>query len=136
MAKKTAEVQATSEGNPADHPDFAQPTNGPIAFTGDTVKDMGRLLGDLLENTAKELGRDLKGDLEATRVHAAQRMAHLAGAIAEPGFKEALQAEKDSIILKAAGNAVKNADAVDQRLHSIVETALLIGSRALMGVAV
>jgi len=127
------EVEATSEPEPQAHPNFPQPERTNVTFTGDTLKDLGKMLGDLLEDTAKEMGRDLKGDLDSVRAFSAQRMAHLAGAIAEPGFQEALKAEKDAIILRAAGQAVKNADAVDQRLHSIVETALLIGSRALMG---
>lgn len=125
---ETNAVTETSEPEPQTNDQFP---SGRLA-TDDLGKDLGSLLGDLLEETAKEIGRELRGDMKSVRAYAAQRMAHLATGIGEPGYTEALKAERDAILLKAAGKAVKNADAVDRRFHMIVETALTIGSRALM----
>lgn len=92
---------------------------------------MARDFVELLRQNAVETGRELASDLDEIRVYTASRMAHLAAIAGEPGFREALVAERDNVALKAAGRAINRADAVDARLVGMVEGALGIASRAL-----
>lgn len=97
----------------------------------DTLSQLGQEFIDLLKNNAVEAGRELTSDLNDVKDYAAARMQHLSTIISEPGFREALVAERDNVALKAAGRAIDRADAFDARLLSITEGALAIGSRAL-----
>ncbi len=85
----------------------------------------------LLKQHAAEVGQELKGDLEAVKAYAAERMAHLSAIVGQPGFAMALRAERDNVGLKAVSAAVARADAVDARVLSLIEGALAIGARAL-----
>ncbi len=85
----------------------------------------------LLKQHAQEIGQELKGDLEAVKQYAAERISHLSTIVGQAGFIEALKAERDSIALRAASAAVGRADAIDARVLSFIQGALAIGARAL-----
>ena len=86
---------------------------------------------ELLERTAKETGRSLKASAVEVATYAADRAAYLATISGEPGFEQAVKAERDSVTLRAGIAAVAEADAIDQRVVGIIHTGLLIGARAL-----
>lgn len=92
-------------------------------------------LGATLEATAQRLGMNLAGDAQAWRIYAAERMLHLSTILAEPGYQEAVVTEAVNVALKAAGAAVDNADALDRELIGVVAGGLVVGARALAGVA-
>jgi len=97
----------------------------------DTMNQLGQEFVELLRTNAVESGRELITDLNEVKDYAAARMAHLSTIVAQPGFREALIAERDNVALKAAGRAINRADAFDARILAITEGALAIGSRAL-----
>lgn len=99
------------------------------------LKSIAQEFVDLLKTNAVEAGKNLADDLNAVREYAAARMAHLSTIAAEPGFRQALIAERDSLALMAAGRAIDEGDAFDARLIGIVEGALAIGSKALAALA-
>jgi len=86
-----------------------------------------------VKDEAKAQGRDITDNLEAAREYAAIRMANLARAIGEPGYLEAVKAVRNAILLRLGINATNSADAIDTRLQGILQGALIMGSRALLG---
>lgn len=95
------------------------------------LNQLGQEFVELLRQNAIEAGRELTSDLTEVKDYAAARMQHLSTIVGEPGFREALIAERDNVALKAAGRAINRADAFDARILGVVEGALAIGSRAL-----
>lgn len=91
----------------------------------------GNVFVDQLEKAAKELGVDLKRSGQEVAQYFDQRAAHLSTIMGEPGIDEALAAERDSVLLFAAGRSVDVADAADAQLIGIVRGALAIAVTAL-----
>lgn len=102
-------------------------------------EEMAKAIGDdlmeLLRTEAAEIGQGLKEDLTEVSEYAASRTQHLSAAISEPGFPEALRAERDNVALMAAMEGVDRADDLDQRLLSVTNGALAIGARAISLIA-
>lgn len=96
-----------------------------------SLEDVGAELGDFLKEQANELGVELAEDYNEAVVFAAERTAHLSTITAEPGFDEAVQAERDSVVLRLTSLAIERADDVDQRFLSVVGRVLSITARAL-----
>lgn len=88
-------------------------------------------LAALLVDQAKAAGKDLKADLDAVRVYAAARLAHLATCVGQPGYQEAVIAEANNIAMEAAITAIDQAEAADARLVGIVQGALAVGGKVL-----
>lgn len=87
---------------------------------------------DLLKVNAVEANEELVDDINAVREYFAQRAAHLATCVGQPGFSEAVRAERDNVALKACVKAAGHADNIDGRILGFIEGALVIGSRALL----
>lgn len=85
----------------------------------------------LLKDAAKETGRDLRGNLAAVTLYAAERTAYLSTLVGQPGFEEAVRAERDNVALKGGIASVKAADAADARIVGIIQGVLFLGARAL-----
>lgn len=96
-----------------------------------TAKQLGQDLADMLVAQAHQAGSDLRIDLESVRAYAAERMAHLATCVGQPGYFEAVEAEAHSVALEAAGRAIDQADASDARLVGIIQGALTVGAKAI-----
>ncbi len=79
---------------------------------------------DQLEVFALQTGRFLQADVTDVGMYAAQRAAHLATLVGQPGFEDAVLAERDNVVLKAGILAARRGDAVDQRLIGIIQGAL------------
>ena len=96
--------------------------------------NMAKELAELLESTAQRLGTDLQEDVLAIREYASERMLHLSTCVDQPGYDQALIAERDSVALFAGISAVHVADAADRELLGIVAGALAIGARTLASI--
>lgn len=93
--------------------------------------DFAMELERLLRSSASRLGRGIS--LAGVRQYAAERMAHLATIVGEPGYDEALIAERDSVALQAGLKACREGDAVDAELVGMIGGVLGVGARALAG---
>lgn len=96
-----------------------------------SLQNIGDELGALLREQADQLGVELAGDYNDAVAFAAERAAHLSTITHEPGFDEAVRAERDSVVLRITSLAIERADDVDQRFLSIVGRVLSITARAL-----
>lgn len=94
--------------------------------------DVGKELGDALAGAASRLGKSLQGNMDELRTYAAERMLHLSTLIGQPGYQEALVAERDNVVLKAGLLAVEGADAADAELVGVITGAMAVGARALI----
>lgn len=88
---------------------------------------------NVVAESAKRLGRTLKGNLDEVRAYAAERMQKLAqiAAAGEPGYAEALVDARDNLMLKAGLEAIDGADAWDAELWGTAGGALALGARLL-----
>lgn len=93
--------------------------------------DVGHELETLLKDAARETGRDLQGNTVEITTYAAERTAYLSTLVGQPGFEEAVRAERDNVALKAGISAVKTADAADARIVGIIQGVLFLGARAI-----
>lgn len=93
--------------------------------------DVAKQLGDLLTDAAAEMGHQLQGELAEVTAYAAQRTTHLSTIVGQPGFDQALRAERDAVALKAGIGAVHSADAADARIVGIIQGVLAIGAAAI-----
>jgi len=102
----------------------------------ESLQQIGNDIVALIVAQADALGQRVVDELEDVAAYAAARADHLALVVGEPGFDQALLAERDSVVLRAAGSAVESADAVDARILLVAATALRIAATALRVVAV
>lgn len=79
----------------------------------------------------EEFGRTLKVEAAVVAAYAAERTEHLSLIVDEPGFGEAVLAERDNVLLRAGIAATRSADVVDQRLAGLIQGALRMGAVAL-----
>jgi hypothetical protein len=93
--------------------------------------DIKTQLIDLFKNAAAETGQQLRFDSANLAAYTAERAAWLATLAGQPGFDEAMIAERDNALLRAGIAAVDNADALDNRIVGIVTTVLSVGATAL-----
>ena len=79
---------------------------------------------DQLAAFAAQTGRALRADIKAVGAYAAERAAHLATLSGQPGFEDAVLAERDNVVLRAGIAATQRGDNIDQRLIGIIQGAL------------
>lgn len=84
-----------------------------------------------LRRHANELGHELGEAVDDAAAYAAERTAHLALAVGEPGFAETLAVERDNIALYAGLQAVEQAEALDDRMKQNLTVALNFGAKML-----
>ena len=97
------------------------------------MNDIGDELLALLKAAAAELGDLGLENLDDARAYAAERARHLATLVNEPGFDEAVTAERDAVLLRLGISAVDTADSADQRVIGMLHAALQIAAKALSG---
>lgn len=88
-------------------------------------------LGPVFEAILHDLGvagEEAKAELAA---YAAERTAHLSLIAAEPGFSEAVKAERDNVAMKAAELLVALGDTADVAQLSVLEGAMSALARAM-----
>lgn len=86
---------------------------------------------EMIEATLRQLGRELRVGVAELSQYAAARTEHLSTLVGEPGFEEAVLAERDNVLLRAGITATRTADVADQRFVGIIQGALRIGAAAL-----
>lgn len=100
------------------------------------LRSIGEDLAELIKNQAEQIGTGITDELDALGQYAAARADHLSLLIAsgEPGFQEALIAERDNVVLRAAAGAVARADDFDSRILTVAAQGLRIAAMALAAV--
>ncbi len=91
----------------------------------DVIHDLEKLLTDAIAETGVSLQ---KGAAELA-AYAAERSAHLATLVDDPGFQEAVRAERDAVALEAGITAVQQADAADARIVGVIQGGLALAAR-------
>ena len=74
----------------------------------------------VFEDAIAETGASLQVGAAELAVYAAERSAHLATLVGDPGFSMAVRAERDAVALKAGIVVVQQADLADARLQRLV----------------
>lgn len=80
----------------------------------------------LISDAIDDLGLSASASLDYVAEYAAERANHLAAAVGEPGFMQAVEAEARNVSLRAAIAAVGVADETDERFVRIVQGGLRI----------
>lgn len=100
-----------------------------MATRQEVLKAVGEDLLEQIRQQAREVGESLQPSLDEVSDYIAERAAHLATVVGEPGFEKILYAERDNVLLKAAGRAVVEADKLDARLLASAQAGLAIAAR-------
>ena len=85
----------------------------------------------LWEDALAETGRSFQTASADVAKYAAERAAVLAQAVREPGFEEAVRAERNALLHKLEIEAIDEADATDARLIGLLQGTLAFGARLL-----
>lgn len=93
----------------------------------DAKQELEALLQDVIEET----GASLKTGAAELAEFAAERSAHLATLVGDPGFDQAVRAERDAVALRAGLVTTHEADAADQRIVGAIHGGLRVLARAL-----
>ncbi len=94
----------------------------------DIQEEFRKLLGDAAAETGREFA--VTKDELATYMH--ERALHLSTIVGEPGYDQAVRAERNNVALRAGIIASDAADAVDARLLGLLGGALRIGAAVLV----
>lgn len=91
---------------------------------------------NLLVSATAEAGVTLEGTPEQLADYVAERAAHLAAMAHEPGFAQAVTAERDNVMLRVAIVGAQAGDQADQvmraRLSGLMQGALALGAQAIV----
>lgn len=94
--------------------------------------DTKQEFADLLEAAVEETGVALGASRAELAAYMAERAAHLSLIVHEPGFDQALMAERNNVALRAGLEMSDQARAVDQKIVGIIGGALRIAAAALV----
>lgn len=91
------------------------------------------LFADALSEVRVDLAA--AANLDSVAQYASERAAHLSTLVDQPGFEQAVRAERDAVMLQLANTIVKRADVADrlarERLTGLVQGSLAMGARLL-----
>lgn len=90
---------------------------------------------ELLERTLQETGAELDQAVDEVALYMADRTAHLSTLVGQPGFQEAVIAERDNVAMFAGLLAVDLADATDARIVGVIQGALAMAAKGLARLA-
>ena len=88
----------------------------------------------LFQDAIAETGVEIRVGLAELATYAAERSAHLATLVGDPGFSMAVAAERDAVALKAGIVAVRQADQADARLVGIIQGGLSFAAKLIAAV--
>ena len=93
--------------------------------------DVKREIENLLVDVMTETRVSLKKAASELAAFVVERATHLATLVDDPGFQEAVRAERDAVALEAGIIAVGAADAADAQIVGVIQGALAITARLL-----
>ena len=85
-----------------------------------------------LEAAGRRLGRSASKDFKRVGAYAGERAKHLAKCYGKPGFDEAVEAEKDNVLLFAGMSAAMVADETDAELKGLMTGMLSLEAKLLV----
>ncbi len=85
----------------------------------------------MIADALDETGSDLQASKEEIAVYMSERAAHLSTLTTDPGFAQAVIAERNNVAMRAGLAVSDNARGVDQRLLGMIGGALRIAAAAL-----
>jgi hypothetical protein len=94
--------------------------------------DTKKQFRQLLEDAVKETGVDIEESLDSLALFMSERALHLSTIVAEPGFPQAVRAERNRVALHAGLSVAHDADKADHRMLGIVQGALALAAGALV----
>lgn len=86
---------------------------------------------NLIDSALQETGASLKQSSQEVAAYAAQRAAFLSTLVGQPGFEQAVIAERDNVALFAGIVAVGQVVAIQAKIVGVIQGALFIGASAL-----
>lgn len=87
-------------------------------------------LASLLNATYTEFGTSFPGDIHEVTTYAEKRTLHLSTLVGNPGYEQAVLAERDNIALKAGIVAAVASDRMDQRVLGVIQSAISVAAKA------
>jgi len=97
----------------------------------EVLEEAGKQILMEMSFRANELGAFFDAGAEDTARFIASKAEELSLAVGQPGFEEAVVAARDSVLLKAAGRAVVEADRFDETLKETARSSLSIVAKLL-----
>lgn len=85
----------------------------------------------LIEDAVKETGVELTQTAAHVAAYMNERAIHLASISGQPGFDQALRAERNNVALRAGISVAHNADQADARMLGLFQGLLGMGAAAL-----
>ncbi len=83
---------------------------------------------NLLDDVVEETGTSFQAGTDAVALYASQRTAHLSTLVGQPGFMQAVRAERDNVAMYASLSVGDQANAMDNRLLGLIQGALAMGA--------
>ena len=94
--------------------------------------DVAKEFLDMITDAVEETGADLTESKEEIAAYAAERAQHLSTIAHEPGFGQAVVAERNNVAMRAGIEISDDAAAVDSRWIGMIGGALRIAAIALI----
>lgn len=85
----------------------------------------------LLKDALKETGASMSASAKEVAQFMHERALHLSAIAGQPGFDQALRAERNSVAMRAGLKLADNAELADQRLVGLIQGMLGIAAGAL-----
>lgn len=95
-------------------------------------QSLTKIAKETLETALSELRIELSQSTQMIAAYTAERAAFLATLVGQPGYPEAVIAERDSVALRAGIASVAQADSADQRMLGVLQGILQVGATALV----
>lgn len=94
------------------------------------MTDVAKQLESVLADALKETGASASMAAKELAVEVQASAARLSAAVGQPGYDQALRAERDTLALKAGLKIVAEGDAADARLVGVIQGAIgiLVGA--------
>lgn len=87
----------------------------------------------ILLSAGKDLSDEARDRAGSVAAYAQERAAHLATLVGQPGFEEALKAERDNVALRAGLDLSEQAKSTDAKTIGVIHGLLGILSKVLAG---
>lgn len=93
-----------------------------------TFDEAGNQLVTLLKQYAEQTGVEIREDIHELSQYASERTAHLSRFVGQPGYVEALEAERDALAMKATNTSIDQADKIDQKFAQFISQVFTVAA--------